>query len=35
MNKIDQINLNELSPQELKELNRRVVERLKYLSSVC
>ena len=34
MNKIDQINLNELSPQELKELNRRVVERLKYLSSV-
>lgn len=34
MNKIDQINLNELSPSELKELNRRVVERLKYLGSV-
>lgn len=34
MNEIDQIDLHRFSARELRELNARIIERLKYLSSV-
>ena len=34
MNDINQIDLHKLSPAQLRELNARIVERLKYMSSV-
>lgn len=34
MNEIDQIDLHRYSAAQLRELNARIVERLKYLSSV-
>lgn len=34
MNEIDQIDLHRYTAKELRELNARIIERLKYLSSV-
>ncbi len=34
MNDINQIDLHKFSPAQLRELNARILERLKYLSSV-